>query len=86
MEDSVLALSDRRDVASRAELLQRIRSEFQEMPCLRLTSAQARRLFGLPPGVSERVLAALIAERTLVRGPDGRYGLRHDAPPSKRRC
>lgn len=80
MEDNVLLLSDRRDAASRARLLQRIRAEFQEMPCLRLTSAQARRLFGLPPGVTERVLAALVAERTLARGPDGRYALRDDAP------
>ena len=82
---SVLALPDRRDVALRAELLRRIRAEFHEMSCLRLTCAQARRLFGLPPGVSERVLAALVAERTLVRGPDGRYALRDDAPPSNRR-
>jgi hypothetical protein len=80
MEDSVLTHCDRRDVASRVWLLQRIRAEFQEMPCLRLTCAQARRLFGLPPGVSERLLAALVAERTLARGPDGRYALRDDAP------
>jgi hypothetical protein len=77
---SALALPDRRHVASRAELLQRVRAEFQEMPCLRLTCAQARRLFGLPAGVSERVLAALVAERTLAHGPDGRYALRDDAP------
>jgi len=80
MAEGVHALSDRRDVASRAELLQHIRAEFQDMPCLRLTCAQARRLFGLPPGVSERLLATLVAERTLARGPDGRYALRDDAP------
>lgn len=77
---SALSLPDRRDAASRRQVVQRIRAEFYEMPCLRLTCAQARRLFGLPPGVSERVLAALVAERTLARGTDGRYALRDDAP------
>lgn len=70
--------NDRRDVASREQLVRRVRSEFHEMPCLRLTCGQARRLFGLPSDVCERVLAALVTERTLTRGPDERYGLRDD--------
>ena len=77
---SVLALPERRNATSRAEVLQRIRAEFQEMPCMRLTCAQAQRLFGLPHGAAERVLGSLVAERTLARGPDGRYALRDDAP------
>jgi hypothetical protein len=77
---SVLALPDRRDAALRAELLERVRAEFHGNRCLRLTCAQARRLFGMTPDVSEGVLAALVAERTLACGPDGRYTLRDDAP------
>ena len=70
---------ERRDTTSREQLLRRIRGEFEEMPCLRLTCAQARRLFGLATDVSERVLTELVRERTLVRGPDDRYRLRDDA-------
>ena len=77
---TVLCFPDRRRAGSRAELLHRVRAEFRATPCLRLTCAQAGRLFGVAPGVSERVLAALVAERTLARGPDGRYALRDDAP------
>lgn len=67
-------LEERRDAASRLQLLHRIRAEFQEMPCLRLTAGQAQRLFGLRADVCERLLAALVREGTLTRGPDSRYG------------
>jgi hypothetical protein len=66
---------DRRNTASRAQLLDRIRAEFHEMPCLRLTAPQARRLFGLRADVCERVFGTLIAEGTLTCGADGRYGV-----------
>ncbi len=65
---------DRRNYATRQSLLVRILGEFSEMPCLRLTRDQARRLFGLRPDVCDRVLATLVQEGTLVCGPDGRYG------------
>ena len=70
---------ERRDTTSREQLLRRVRGEFEEMPCLRLTGPQARRLFGLPIDVCERVLTELVQERTLMRGPDDRYRLRDDA-------
>jgi hypothetical protein len=73
-------INRRRDEHSRAQLLQRIRSEFEEMPCLRLTAAQARRLFGLRADISDRVLQALVREGTLTRGGDERYKLRDAAP------
>ena len=38
----------------------RIRSEYQEMPGLRLTLPQAARLFGLKPDNCERVLNTLV--------------------------
>ncbi len=66
---------DRRDFASREQLLRRIRAEFDEMPCLRLTFGQAQRLFGLRPDVCERVLQTLVAEHTLTRAIDGRFGV-----------
>jgi hypothetical protein len=71
--------SDRRDPESREHLLRRIRSEFEEMPCLRLTAAQARRLFGLRYDICERLLQVLVSDRTLTYGRDQRYKLREDA-------
>jgi len=65
---------DRRNQTTRQSLLARIRGEFSEMPCLRLTRDQARRLFGLRPDVCDRVLATLVKEGELVCGTDGRYG------------
>ena len=67
---------DRRDARSREALLCRIRAEFFEMPCLRLTRGQAQRLFGIRRDICERVLASLVDEDTLTLGPDTRYGVR----------
>ena len=64
---------DRRNHASREALLVRVRGEFTEMPCLRLTRGQAQRLFDLRPDICERVLATLVRDQTLICGTDGRY-------------
>ena len=69
---------DRRDRASREAVIERVRSEFREMPCLRLSAAQARRLFGLRDDVCARVLTALVEDGFLVVGDDDRYGYRTD--------
>ena len=79
MEATLRERADRRNIASRERLLQRVRSEFEEMPCLRLTRGQVQRLFGLRADVCERLLAGLVDEGTLMRGPDGRYGTRNTA-------
>jgi len=71
-----LLTGDRRDHASRDRLLRRIREEFREMPCMRLTDTQAARLFGLSQGVCARVLATLVSEGSLWVGSDGRFALR----------
>ena len=71
--------NERRNVASRRALIDRVRTEFAEMPGERLTCAQARRLFSLRPDICERVLAALVREGVLVRGFDGRYGSSRDS-------
>jgi hypothetical protein len=65
---------DRRDVRSRDQLLGRVRAEFEEMPGLRLTLAQAVRLFDLREDVCTRVLDRLVDQRALARGLDGQYG------------
>ena len=56
---------DRRSPAARDALLQRVSAEFQEMPCMRLTAGQARRLFGLQSDVCQRILATLVQQGTL---------------------
>ena len=64
---------DRRDHASRDQLLCRIRAEFREMPGLRLTKGQAQRLFGIRGDICDRVLAELVETRSLWRDEQGRY-------------
>jgi hypothetical protein len=71
-----LLTGDRRDHDSRDRLLRRIREEFREMPCMRLTDMQSARLFGLNRAVCTRVLVALMSEGTLWKGADGRYAAR----------
>ena len=71
-----LLTGERRDHDSRERLLRRIREEFREMPCMRLTDAQSARLFGLSKAVCTRVLATLVREGTLWTGSDGRFAVR----------
>ena len=52
-------------------LLQRVRAEFNEMPGLRLTPAQAGRLLGLDASSCQRVLNALVGASFLKRMADG---------------
>lgn len=55
------------------DLKTRVRSEYDEMPGLRLTSAQARRLWNLNRAECDAVLSALIEERILRRTADGAF-------------
>jgi hypothetical protein len=48
------------------EVLQRVRAEFLEMPGLRLTRAQARRLWALDEALCDAILATLVETRFLV--------------------
>jgi hypothetical protein len=54
-------------------LLRRIRAEFRGMPGLRLTPAQARRLWGLDAPVCDALLALLIHEGFLRWTGDGSF-------------
>ena len=55
------------------EVLQRIQGEYVEMPGLRLTSAQAQRLWGLDREVCDAILGALVDARFLSRTRDGAF-------------
>lgn len=54
-------------------LLHRVRSEFLEMPGLRLTPAQASRLWAIDRATSERILDGLTAAGFLLRNREGAY-------------
>lgn len=54
-------------------LITRAKSEFNEMPGLKLTSWQAAKLWGLEHSTSERLLAALADSGFLWRTRDGLY-------------
>jgi hypothetical protein len=58
---------ERRNNPVRDALMGRVYAEFAEMRCMRLTAAQARRLFGLRPDVAERILAALVRQGSRPR-------------------
>ena len=54
-------------------LLHRVRSEFLEMPGLRLTPAQAARLWAVDRQTSERILDGLTVAGFLFRNREGAY-------------
>jgi hypothetical protein len=55
------------------EVVTRIRMEYVEMPDMKLTFAQARRLWDLPIDLCEAALAALVANGFLEQSADGRF-------------
>jgi hypothetical protein len=59
-------------------LLRRVRSEFLEMPGLRVTAAQAARLWALDCRTSEQILEGLTASGFLFRSREGAYLLASD--------
>lgn len=54
-------------------LLARIRGEYREMPGLRLTVAQASRLWHMDAATCHTLLERLVAERFLARTHDDAY-------------
>jgi len=63
------------------EVLQRIQGEFVEMPGLRVTAAQARRLWSLERDVCDALLGALVDAKFLARTRDGAYIRMDNARP-----
>jgi hypothetical protein len=55
------------------EVLRRVQGEFLEMPGLRLTEQQARRLWGLDAASCEALLRALVDAKFLFRTRDGAF-------------
>ena len=64
---------ERRNMAARRALSERVRHEFVEMPGTSLTLAQAGRLFGVPTESCSRILSELILDGQIRLSPDSRY-------------
>jgi len=60
-------------IMSRQQILSRIRSEYLEMPGLKLTCAQAQRLWAMDQQTCSEVLDSLTADRFLRLRDDGSY-------------
>jgi hypothetical protein len=65
------------------EVLQRIQGEFVEMPGLRLTAAQAQRLWGLERDVCDALLGALVDAKFLAQTRDGAFVRMDGARPTR---
>ena len=65
------------------EVLRRVQGEFLEMPGLRLTPAQARRLWGLDALSCDALLLELVNAKFLFRTRDGAFMRVEHAPPVK---
>lgn len=65
------------------EVLQRIQGEFVEMPGLRLTTAQAQRLWGLERDVCHALLGALVDAKFLSQTRDGAFVRMDGARPTR---
>jgi hypothetical protein len=65
------------------EVLRRVQGEFLEMPGLRLTTPQARRLWGLDAAACDALLGALVDSKFLFRTRDGAFMRVENAMPAK---
>ena len=55
------------------DVLRRVQGEYNEMPGLRLTTAQAQRLWGLDRVACDTLLGALVDAKFLFRTRDGAF-------------
>ena len=67
------------------DVLRRVQGEYLEMPGLRLTEAQARRLWGLDDASCAALLKMLVDAKFLRVSADGRYARLTDGEMSSRR-
>ncbi|MDO8794741.1 MAG: hypothetical protein Q7J25_08985 [Vicinamibacterales bacterium] len=70
-------------VRANEEVLRRVQGEFMEMPGLRLTEAQARRLWGLDEASCDALLRALVDAKFLFRTNSGAFMRVETAQPLK---
>jgi len=74
---------DRSTARPSGDILRRIQGEFLEMPGLRLTELQARRLWDLDAPCCSSVLQALVQTGFLFRTRDGAFMRTERAKPLK---
>jgi len=55
------------------DVLRRVQGEYKEMPGLRLTTAQAQRLWGLDRAACDALLGALVEAKFLFQTRDGAF-------------
>ena len=60
-------------VKPREDVLRRVQGEYTEMPGLRLTTAQAQRLWGLDRAACDALLGALVDAKFLFQTRDGAF-------------
>ena len=70
-------------LANENAMLRRVQGEFLEMPGLRLTEAQAQRLWGLDPSSCAALLNTLLDAKFLFKTRDGSYMRIEHALPVK---
>lgn len=70
-------------VRATEDVLRRVQGEFLEMPGLRLTEAQARRLWGLDEASCDALLGALVDAKFLFKTRDGAFMRIEHAQPLK---
>ena len=67
-------------IVSKEQMLTQIRGEYVEMPGLRLTLPQARRLWGLDERTCVQLLESLVDASFLRRTVDGKYARLAEGP------
>ena len=62
-----------KDIIDQEQAMTRIAVEYIEMPDLKLTAVQARRLWNIPGDVCDRALATLVARGFLIQTRTGAF-------------
>jgi hypothetical protein len=65
------------------EIVERVRSEYIEMPGMRLTPRQLQRLCGIGPALCDAVLESMVDSRFLTAKPDGTYARATEGLPQR---
>lgn len=71
----------RESICANEDVLRRVRGEFLEMPGMRLTEAQARRLWNLDAESCQALLSALVDSKFLFQTRDGAFMRVENARP-----
>jgi len=66
------------------DIVERVRSEYLEMPGMRLTPPQLQRLLGIGPSLCDALLESMVQSRFLAVRADGTYVRASDGLPQPR--